>query len=57
VLALPLLLALMVFLIQGTTAVAEGSVATVQASLRAIVSLGGVMTVVSAFLFPVVWND
>jgi len=57
VLALPLLLALLVFLIQGTTAVAEGSVETVRASLRAIVSLGGVMTVVSAFLFPVVWND
>jgi heme exporter protein B len=57
VLALPLLLALLVFLIQGTTAAAEGSVATIQASLRAIISLGGVMTVVSAFLFPVVWND
>jgi heme exporter protein B len=57
VLALPLLLALLVFLIQGTTAAAEGSLETIQASLRAIVSLGGVMTVVSAFLFPVVWND
>jgi heme exporter protein B len=57
VLALPLLLALLVFLIQGTTAAAEGSVETIQASLRAIISLGGVMTVVSAFLFPVVWND
>ncbi len=57
VLALPLLLALMVFLIQGTMGVAEGSVDTVKASLRAVVSLGGIMTVVSAFLFPVVWND
>jgi len=57
VLALPLLLALMVFLIQGTTGVAEGSVETVRASLRAVVSMGGIMTVVSAFLFPVVWND
>jgi len=57
VLALPLLLALMVFLIQGTTGVAEGSVETVRASLRAVVSMGGIMTVVSAFLFPVVWDD
>jgi len=29
----------------------------VQSSIRAVVSLGGVMTVVSAFLFPVVWNE
>ena len=57
VLALPLLLALLVFLIQGTTATAEGSVAAVDASLRAVVSLGGAMTVVSAMLFPLVWND
>lgn len=57
VLALPLLLALLVFLIQGTTASAEGSVESVRASLRAIVSLGGAMTVVSAMLFPLVWND
>ncbi len=57
VLALPLLLALLVFLIQGTTATAEGAVATVGASLRAVVSLGGAMTVVSAMLFPLVWND
>jgi heme exporter protein B len=57
VLALPLLLALLVFLIQGTTASAEGSVESVRASLRAIASLGGAMTVVSAMLFPLVWND
>ena len=57
VVARPLLLALMVFLIQGTTGVAEGSVETVRASLRAVISMGGIMTVVSAFLFPVVWND
>lgn len=57
VLSLPLLLPLVIFLIQGTAAAAEGSVDTVQASLRAVVSLGGVMTVVSAFVFPVVWND
>jgi len=57
VLALPLLLALLVFLIQGTTATAEGSVEAVEASLRAVVSLGGAMAVVSAMLFPLVWND
>ena len=57
VLALPLLLALLVFLIEGTTATAEGSVESVRASLRAVASLGGAMTVVSAMLFPLVWND
>lgn len=57
VLSLPLLLPLLVFVIQGTTAVAEGNHATVVNSLRAIVSLGGSMTVVAAFLFPAVWND
>lgn len=57
VLSLPLLLPLVIFLIQGTAGVAEGSLDTVQASLRAVVSLGGVMTVVSAFVFPVVWSD
>jgi heme exporter protein B len=57
VLALPLLLALLVFLIEGTTATAEGSLESVRASLRAVASLGGAMTVVSAMLFPLVWND
>jgi len=57
VLSLPLMLPLVIFLIQGTAAVAEGSLDTVQSSLRAVVSLGGVMTVVSAFVFPVVWNE
>jgi heme exporter protein B len=57
VLSLPLLLPLVIFLIQGTRAVAEGSVDTVQASLKAVVSLGGALAVVSAFLFPVVWSD
>jgi heme exporter protein B len=57
VLSLPLLLPLVIFLIQGTAAVSDGSVDTVQSSVRAVVSLGGVMTVVSAFVFPVVWND
>lgn len=57
VLSLPLLLPLVIFLIQGTAAVSDGSLDTVQASVRAVVSLGGVMTVVSAFVFPVVWND
>lgn len=57
VLALPLLLALLIFLIQGTTACAEGAVEAVESSLRAVLSLGGAMTVVSVMLFPVVWND
>jgi heme exporter protein B len=57
VLSLPLLLPLVIFLIQGTAAVSDGSLDTVQSSVRAVVSLGGVMTVVSAFVFPVVWND
>jgi heme exporter protein B len=57
VLSLPLLLPLVIFLIQGTSAVSEGDVEVVQSSLRAVVSLGGVMTVVSAFLFPVIWNE
>lgn len=57
VLSLPLLLPLVIFLIQGTAAVSDGSLETVQSSVRAVVSLGGVMTVVSAFVFPVVWND
>jgi len=57
VLSLPLLLPLLIFLIQGTAAVSEGTVETVQASMRAIVSMGGVMTIVGSFLFPVIWND
>jgi hypothetical protein len=32
-------------------------VESVRASLRAVASLGGAMTVVSAMLFPLVWND
>jgi len=57
VLSLPLLLPLMIFLIQGTTGVAEGSLEVVQSTLRAVFSMGGIMTVVSAVLFPVVWSD
>jgi len=57
VLSLPLLLPLLIFLIQGTTAVATGDLATYTNSLRAVLSMAGVMTVVSALLFPVVWND
>jgi hypothetical protein len=41
----------------GTTASFVGAVETLAASLRAIASLGGAMTVVSAMLFPLVWND
>lgn len=57
VLTVPLLLPLLIFAIQGTSAVAGGAMETVRSSLRAIVSLGGVMTVVSVLLFPVVWHD
>ena len=57
VLSLPLLLPLLIFLIQGTTAVATGDLETYSNSLRAVLSMAGVMTVVSALLFPVVWND
>ena len=57
VLSLPLLLPLLIFLIQGTAAVAEGSVETVTNTVRAVFSMGGIMTIVSAGLFPVVWSD
>jgi heme exporter protein B len=57
VLALPLLLPLMIFLIQGTTGAAEGTSETVTNTIRAVLSMGGIMTIVSAVLFPVVWND
>jgi len=57
VLSLPLLLPLLIFLIQGTTGVAEGSVEIVASTVRAVLSMGGIMTVVSAALFPVVWAD
>jgi len=57
VLSLPLLLPLLIFLIQGTAGAASGEAETVTNSLRAVISMGGVMTVVSALLFPVVWSD
>ena len=57
VLSLPLLLPLLIFLIQGTTAISTGHVEAYTDSVRAGLSMGGVMTVVSAGLFPVVWND
>jgi heme exporter protein B len=57
VLSLPLLLPLLIFLIQGTTAVSTGDLAVYGNSLRAVLSMGGVMTVASALLFPVVWKD
>ncbi len=57
VLSLPLLLPLLIFLIQGTAAVADGSVETVSNTVRAVLSMGGIMTIVSAGLFPVVWGD
>jgi len=57
VLALPLLLPLLIFLIQGTTGAAQGSPEVVAESVRAVVSMAGIMTIVSLLLFPVVWND
>jgi heme exporter protein B len=57
VLALPLLLPLLIFVIQGTSAVARGEQAEAMANLQAVISMGGVMTVVSIMLFPAVWND
>jgi heme exporter protein B len=57
VLSLPLLLPLLIFLIQGTTGVSESSPEIVQSTLRAVLSMAGIMTVVSAALFPAVWSD
>ena len=57
VLSLPLLLPLLIFLIQGTAGAADGTAETVTNTLRAVLSMGGIMTIVSAMLFPVVWAD
>jgi len=57
VLSLPLLLPLLIFLIQGTAGAADGTSETVTNALRAVLSMGGIMTIVSAMLFPVVWTD
>jgi heme exporter protein B len=57
VLSLPLLLPLLIFLIQGTAGAAEGTAETVSNTIRAVLSMGGIMTIVSAALFPVVWSD
>jgi heme exporter protein B len=57
VLSLPLLLPLLIFLIQGTSGAAAGDADVVSNSIRAVVSMGGIMTIVSALLFPTVWND
>jgi heme exporter protein B len=57
VLSLPLLLPLLIFLIQGTSGAAGGDADVVSNSIRAVVSMGGIMTIVSALLFPTVWND
>ena len=57
VLSLPLLLPLLIFLIQGTTGAADGTEETVANTVQAVLSMGGIMTVVSAALFPAVWND
>jgi len=57
VLSLPLLLPLLIFLIQGTSAVSTGELETYTNSVRAVMSMAGVMTIASAWLFPVVWRD
>jgi len=57
VLSLPLLLPLLIFAIQGSAAVSSGDAAQLGESLRALVSFGGIMLVVSAALFPVIWQD
>lgn len=57
VLSLPLLLPLLIFLVQGTAGVAGGPDGAVTDTIRAVLSLGGIMTVVSAWLFPYVWSD
>lgn len=57
VLSLPLLLPLLIIVIEGTTAVATGDLEAYAESLRAIVAMAGAMTIVSAFLFPIVWRD
>jgi heme exporter protein B len=57
VLSLPLLLPLLIFLIQGTAAAADGTAGTLASSIRAVFSMAGIMTIVSAALFPVVWTD
>jgi heme exporter protein B len=57
VMSLPLLLPLLIFLIQGTTAVSTGDLETYANSMQAVLSMGGAMTIASLFLFPVVWRD
>ena len=57
VLSIPLLLPLLILAIEGTRAAAEGSTDVVLATLRAVGSFGGMMTVLSLLLFPVVWHD
>lgn len=58
VLAVPLVLPMLVFLIQGTRMAATvPEVGAVLPSLRAVLSLTGVTLVASAYLFPVVWHD
>jgi heme exporter protein B len=58
VLAVPLVLPMLIFLIQGTRMAAlTADWANVLPALRAVVSLAGVTLVTSAFLFPVVWHD
>ncbi len=58
VLAVPLVLPVLIFLIQGTRMAATvGDWQAVVPALRAVVSLAGVTLVASTFLFPAVWHD
>jgi heme exporter protein B len=57
VLSLPLLLPLLIFVIQGTSALAAGKVEAYRASLQAVTAMAGAMTGVSVMLFPAVWNE
>lgn len=58
VLAVPLVLPLLVFLIQGTRmAATTPDLTAIGPALQAVSSLTGVTLVTSGFLFPVVWHD
>ncbi len=57
VLSLPLLLPLLIFVIQGTTGAIQADLELVRSTVPAVLSYGGIMTVLSAWLFPVVWAE
>lgn len=57
VLSLPLLLPVLIFAVQGTAGVAGGSAEAARQSILALISFGGIMLVVSAMLFPFIWEE